>query len=136
MKRIFAVSLIAVMAPLALTDARAQERAGDAALGALSGAVVLGPVGAVAGAVVGFTAGPHISRAWGLHGRDRRRVQRSARSAPPARDNVPPARSPAPARTQGTAPVSQSAPIPQAASTPAARPTRAASEMPPVQSFE
>jgi hypothetical protein len=35
----------------------AQERAGDAALGALSGAVVLGPVGAVAGAVIGFTAG-------------------------------------------------------------------------------
>ena len=35
----------------------AQERAGDAALGALSGAVVLGPVEAVAGAVIGLTAG-------------------------------------------------------------------------------
>ncbi len=44
----------------------AQERAGDAVLGALSGAVVLGPVGAVAGAVVGYTAGPSISRSWRL----------------------------------------------------------------------
>jgi len=34
------------------------QRAGDAALGAVAGAVVLGPVGAVAGAFVGYTAGP------------------------------------------------------------------------------
>src|SRR3954453_11937303 len=56
----------------------AQERAGDAALGAASGAVVLGPVGAVAGAIVGYTAGPSISHAWGLHhrrGPARRRSQ-------------------------------------------------------------
>src|ERR1700737_4743776 len=33
-------------------QARAQERAGSAALGAVSGAVVLGPVGAVAGALI------------------------------------------------------------------------------------
>src|SRR5262249_46531964 len=49
---------------LALTiaaQASADERRGsDAALGALSGAVVLGPIGAVAGAVVGYTAGPSI----------------------------------------------------------------------------
>ena len=38
------------------------QRAGDAALGAVAGAVVLGPVGAVAGAFVGYTAGPSISR--------------------------------------------------------------------------
>jgi hypothetical protein len=44
----------------------AQERAGDAALGALSGAVVLGPIGAVAGAVVGYTAGPSIAQSWRL----------------------------------------------------------------------
>lgn len=44
----------------------AQERAGDAALGALSGAVVLGPIGAVANAVVGYTAGPSIAQSWGL----------------------------------------------------------------------
>jgi hypothetical protein len=35
-------------------SAFAQERTADAALGALSGAVVLGPLGAVAGAVVGY----------------------------------------------------------------------------------
>jgi hypothetical protein len=42
----------------------AGERATDAALGAVSGAVVLGPVGAVAGAVIGYTAGPSISSSW------------------------------------------------------------------------
>jgi len=50
-----------VFVPLA---AQAQERAGDAALGAFSGAVVFGPVGLVAGALVGYTAGPSISRSW------------------------------------------------------------------------
>jgi hypothetical protein len=44
----------------------AGERVGDAALGALSGAVVFGPVGAVAGAVIGYTAGPSIADSWGL----------------------------------------------------------------------
>jgi len=47
-------------------EASAQDRAGDAALGAVSGAVVLGPVGAVAGALIGYTAGPSIARSWGL----------------------------------------------------------------------
>ena len=70
MKKISAVIAITlVFAPWA---ALAQERAGDAALGALSGAVVLGPVGAVAGAVIGYTAGPNIAQSWGLR-----------RSAPP-----------------------------------------------------
>lgn len=61
-------TVLAVIASLALLSsaALAQERAGSAALGALSGAVVLGPVGAVAGAVVGYTAGPSIARSWGL----------------------------------------------------------------------
>lgn len=49
-------------------SAAAQERAGSAALGAVSGAVVLGPVGAVAGAVIGYTAGPSIARSWGVRG--------------------------------------------------------------------
>lgn len=49
------------------TQASADEhRGGDAALGALSGAVVLGPIGAVAGAVVGYAAGPSIAHAWGF----------------------------------------------------------------------
>jgi hypothetical protein len=47
-------------------EARAQDRAGGAALGAVSGAVVLGPVGAVAGAFIGYTAGPSIARSWGM----------------------------------------------------------------------
>lgn len=63
-------ALITAVAMLACVPASAiaQERAGDAALGALSGAVVLGPVGAVAGALVGYTAGPSIARSWGLRG--------------------------------------------------------------------
>ncbi len=47
---------------------QAGQRVGDAALGAVSGAVVAGPVGLVAGGVVGFTAGPAISCSWGLGG--------------------------------------------------------------------
>jgi hypothetical protein len=64
MKQFLAVVAVAVsLAPL---GALAQERLGDAALGGLSGAIVLGPVGAVAGVVVGYAAGPAISRSWGL----------------------------------------------------------------------
>jgi len=62
--------LTAALVVLALVPAAAiaQQRAGDAALGAVSGAIVLGPVGAVAGALVGYTAGPSIARSWGLRG--------------------------------------------------------------------
>ena len=42
----------------------------DAALGALSGAIVLGPIGAVAGAAVGYAAGPAIASTWGLRRSD------------------------------------------------------------------
>jgi hypothetical protein len=73
MKKLIAAAVIAMaLAPL---SALAQERAGDAALGALSGAVVLGPVGAVAGAVVGYTTGPAIASSWGLR-RSRRHYHR------------------------------------------------------------
>jgi hypothetical protein len=65
--KLFVAAVAMSLLPVA---AQAQERMGDAALGALSGAVVLGPVGAVAGALVGFTAGPNIAGAWGVrHGR-------------------------------------------------------------------
>src|ERR1700722_17481635 len=64
MKRLIAAAVVG-LAPLP-PHAHAQERVGDAALGAVSGAVVLGPVGAVAGAVIGYTAGPTIAHSWGL----------------------------------------------------------------------
>ena len=63
-KTFIAAAMILLLAPSA---ALAQHRGGDAALGALSGAVVLGPVGAVAGAVIGYTAGPAIARSWGFN---------------------------------------------------------------------
>jgi hypothetical protein len=69
MRTIIATVIIALTLPSAL----AGERHGDAAIGALSGAVVLGPVGLVAGAVIGYTAGPSIARSW----RDSRHHPRS-----------------------------------------------------------
>ena len=87
MKRLLVAALIAVS--FVSFEAKAQSRAGDAALGAVSGAVVLGPVGAVAGAFIGYTAGPSIARSWGLrrstsHSRDasRPRDRRAAQSVP------------------------------------------------------
>ncbi len=78
-------ALILLLMPAA---ALAQDhRPGDAALGALSGAVVLGPIGAVAGAVVGYTAGPSIARSWGFDrgGSARHRRQASKASVRGAR---------------------------------------------------
>src|SRR3954453_16838736 len=68
----------AVILVIATSAASAQHRAGDAALGAVSGAVVLGPVGAVAGAFIGYSAGPSIARSWGI---DRSRAARQRRQA-------------------------------------------------------
>src|SRR5207244_40882 len=87
MIRTFAAA--AIIVALGASAAFAQHRAGDAALGALSGAVVLGPVGAVAGAVVGYTAGPAIAHSWGFRGarseRDRRyKVKNATTPAGPA----------------------------------------------------
>lgn len=83
MRPIFAAALIAVA--LAPSEVPAGERVGDAALGALSGAVVLGPIGAAAGAVIGYTAGPGIARSWGIGGPRkqyrRRAVRRPAKSS-------------------------------------------------------
>ena len=77
MKGMIAAAVMAIaLAPL---GAVAQERVGDAALGALSGAVVLGPVGAVAGAVVGYTTGPAIASSWGLRRHKRHYHRRYAR---------------------------------------------------------
>ncbi len=72
-------------------EANAQERAGSAALGAVSGAVVLGPVGAVAGALIGYTAGPAIAHSWGVgHSRVRRATQAGAGSEQQAAAKVTP----------------------------------------------
>ena len=58
----------------------AKHRVGNAALGALAGAVVFGPVGAVAGAAVGYTAGDGIARDWGVRrSRPHHRLKNSSR---------------------------------------------------------
>jgi hypothetical protein len=84
MKKLLVAALVA--ASFISFEARAQNRAGDAALGAVSGAVVLGPVGAVAGALIGYTAGPAIAHSWGA-GRSgsRPRARRAAQASPAAR---------------------------------------------------
>ena len=57
MKRQIAIVAVALMVSSA---AVAGERATDAALGAVAGAIVLGPIGAVGGAFIGYTAGPSL----------------------------------------------------------------------------
>lgn len=52
-------------AGLFVSPVMAQERLGDGAMGALAGAVVLGPIGLLAGGVIGYTAGPGIADSWG-----------------------------------------------------------------------
>jgi hypothetical protein len=76
MKKLFVALVVA--GSFVSVEAVAQGRAGDAAIGAVSGAVVLGPVGAVAGAVIGFTAGPSIANAWGVGRSDSRSRPRRA----------------------------------------------------------
>jgi hypothetical protein len=83
-KAFTAAAMILLLAP---SVAFAQHRAGDAALGAVSGAVVLGPIGAVAGAFIGYSAGPTIARSWGL---DRSRASRNRKQA--TKDDVRAAR--------------------------------------------
>src|SRR6201988_5510346 len=83
-----AIAITDMSLSLVSSLARADEhRPGDAALGAVSGAVVLGPIGAVAGAVVGYTAGPSISHSWGLHRSSAPRQAR--RAASPDAGRVP-----------------------------------------------
>jgi hypothetical protein len=69
MKNVVAVAIVVTGIALAPSIAGAHERTGDAALGAVAGAVVAGPVGLVAGGVIGYTAGPGIANEWGLRHR-------------------------------------------------------------------
>src|SRR5258707_13378404 len=114
MKRIVLASAIALT--LAPAQSWAQARGGDAALGALSGAVVFGPVGAVAGAVVGYTAGPSIAHSWGFRRSGSRRPAREESQAGMSPSRVTqnaPATAAGPEQT-GTARTSAPAPAPAA----------------------
>ena len=127
MKKIMAS--VALSLALMSSAAMAQERAGDAALGALSGAVVLGPIGAVAGAVIGYTAGPSISNSWGLN---RSSAPRQARRAASREARVPPGDSQL--VPNQSAPKDQATPQAAAPERPSA--TITASSAPPVQPLE
>ncbi|TQF43601.1 hypothetical protein UNPF46_03150 [Bradyrhizobium sp. UNPF46] len=123
-------ALITAVAMLACVpvSALAQERAGDAALGAVSGAVVLGPVGAVAGALIGYTAGPSIARSWGVRGSrsaGHRQPRRAAATGGPART-----RQAMNANGQMRAAGTQAPPVQAAPAATAQAPT------PPVQGFD
>jgi hypothetical protein len=108
------IALVAVVIAGSLFsfEASAQERAGSAALGAVSGAIVLGPIGAVAGAFIGYSAGPAIAHSWG-GGRSasHSRVRREAQTAPVAQQQAaakvispPPVKTPDAVATEKTAP--------------------------------
>jgi hypothetical protein len=104
MKWKIALSILALS--LATQVSADEHRGGDAALGALSGAVVLGPIGAVAGAVVGYTAGPSIAHAWGFrrgstaHQRARHAKQEAQASAAASTAQVTPTAATVPAASQ------------------------------------
>jgi hypothetical protein len=108
MKKLAAI----VVAMTVSTAAVAGERVTDTALGAVAGAVVLGPIGAAAGAFIGYTAGPSMSRAWGVRGRSAsaRHSRRTASNEPATyRDSqaAMPAPSPAPARPAAAKPAAK-----------------------------
>ena len=118
------IAIAALVLALVPSATLAQERGGDAALGALSGAVVFGPIGAVAGAVVGYTAGPSIARSWGFRRSNSARHARKSASQPTrlSRADVQ------------SAPANQASPPPQAAAEPPL--PKATSAAPPVQGLE
>src|SRR6266853_2183679 len=67
MRRVIATAfIVAALLALAPTAASAGERLFDGALGAASGALLFGAPGFVAGGVIGYAAGPRISRGLGF----------------------------------------------------------------------
>lgn len=137
MKKIIAV--IAVTLPMLSSAAVAQERAGDAALGALSGAVVFGPIGAVAGALVGYTSGPSIAHSLGIRkSRHRSRssgsghVSRGASRHVVSRQGIVDKHNPA----QNLSMRPASRPYVENGPTLVAKPASAETSAPPVQGFE
>jgi hypothetical protein len=81
MKR--ALVAVVIAGSLFSFEASAQERVGSAALGAVAGAIVLGPIGAVAGVFIGYSAGSRIAHSREV-GRSASRSQfrREAQSVP------------------------------------------------------
>src|SRR5437879_11728041 len=136
-KALTAAAMILLFAP---SVALAQHRAGDAALGALSGAVVLGPIGAVAGAFVGYSAGPSIARSWGRDGSRSSRHRRQAASGAVrgARAEAVSPAGPRPADRAETNPrvASSRSEAAALAPAPAAAPPAPAATTPPVQTLE
>jgi len=117
MTRLLATSALVLTLTVSAASA-GEHRGGDAALGALSGAVVFGPVGAVAGAVVGYTAGPSIARSWGFRRSHsaRQQVRRPVRESQAAMTDQPPQQAaprgaPRPAMTAAAAPPPPRGPV-------------------------
>ena len=73
MTKLWPIFLCALAMTLVPIGAQAQERLVDGAGGALAGVLVAGPIGAVAGGVIGYAAGPNIARGMGLKGHRRYR---------------------------------------------------------------
>src|ERR1700761_9128306 len=105
-----AAQLVLALTLISPSAAVAGDRPGDAALGALSGAVVLGPIGAVAGAVGGYTAGPSIAHSLGF-----RRAAAARRRAPTQQARAIPGNREYAARSQASPPAAAPAPPPQEA---------------------
>ncbi|WP_024515335.1 hypothetical protein [Bradyrhizobium sp. Tv2a-2] len=129
------IAMTALGLSLISSAAVAAERTTDAAIGAVSGAVVFGPIGAVAGALVGYSAGPSISHSWSS-GRARAAHQRTKTNAQEARASA--------SANQQTAGDRMSAPSPVTAPPSSAQATTAntstantgAPGAPPVQTLE